>query len=112
MAQTCGCKSRCELVTVSKFRRNCMRFNERGKDAWSANRDPKNNCRIVGVIDRGEWSRSYKALVIRVRAASMRRVFDEGVRSYPVRSVLAGEGPKYSPEREVSRGRRCSSGGR
>jgi hypothetical protein len=29
-AHTCGCKSRCELVTVSKVKRNCVRVTERG----------------------------------------------------------------------------------
>ena len=28
-AHTCGCKSRCELVTVSKAKRNCVRATER-----------------------------------------------------------------------------------
>ena len=32
-AHTCGCKSRCELVTVSKVKRNCVRVTERGKEA-------------------------------------------------------------------------------
>ena len=38
-AHTCGCKSRCELVTVSKAQRNCVRASERGKEAWSVNRE-------------------------------------------------------------------------
>jgi len=39
-AHTCGCKSRCELVTVSKAKRNCVRATERGKEAWIVNRRP------------------------------------------------------------------------
>jgi len=48
-AHTCGCKSRCELVTVSKAKRNCVRVTERGKEAWSINREPMNKNRIEGV---------------------------------------------------------------
>jgi hypothetical protein len=32
-AQSCGCKSRHELVTVSEVKRNCARVTERGKEA-------------------------------------------------------------------------------
>ena len=51
-AHTCGCKSRCELVTVSKVKRNCVRVTERGKEAWSVNREPMNKNRIEGATDR------------------------------------------------------------
>jgi hypothetical protein len=39
----------------------------------------------------------------------MRRLCDEGVRSYLGRSRLVGESPTVLPEREVSRGRSSSS---
>jgi hypothetical protein len=55
-AHTCGCKSRCELVTVSKVKRNCVRATERGKEAWSVNREPMNKNRIEGVAKQGEWA--------------------------------------------------------
>ena len=53
-AHTCGCKSRCELVTVSKAKRNCMRVTECGKEAWSINREPMNKNRIEGAAKQGE----------------------------------------------------------
>ena len=55
-AHTCGCKSRCELVTVSKVKRNCARATERGKEARSVNREPMNKNRIEGVAEQGEWA--------------------------------------------------------
>ena len=45
-AHTCGCKSCCELVILSKVKRNCVRVSERGKEAWSINREPMNKNRI------------------------------------------------------------------
>ena len=53
-AHTCGCKSRCELVTVSKAKRNCVRATERGEEAWSVNREPMNKNRIEGAARQGE----------------------------------------------------------
>lgn len=41
-AHTGGCKSRHELATVSEVKRNCVRATERGKEAWSVNREPMN----------------------------------------------------------------------
>ena len=55
-AHTCGCKSRCKLVTVSKVKRNCARATERGKEARSVNREPMNKNRIEGVAEQGEWA--------------------------------------------------------
>ncbi|MEN9761465.1 MAG: hypothetical protein RI906_1291, partial [Pseudomonadota bacterium] len=49
-AHTCGCKSRCELVTVSKVKRNRVRATERGEEAWSVNREPMNKNRIEGEL--------------------------------------------------------------
>jgi len=68
-AHTCGCKSRCKLVTVSKVKRNCVRATERGKEAWNVNREPMNKNRIEGVAKQGEWARNHKALVTKVWAA-------------------------------------------
>ena len=66
-AHTCGCKSRCELVTVSKVKRNCVRVTERGKEAWSINREPMNKNRIEGVAKQGERAINREALVIKAR---------------------------------------------
>jgi hypothetical protein len=68
-AHTCGCKSRCELVTVSKVKRNCVRVTERGEEAWSVNREPMNKNRIEGVAEQGEWARNHEALVTKGEAA-------------------------------------------
>ena len=68
-AQTCGCKSRCELVTVSKVKRNCVRVTERGKEAWSVNREPMNKNRIEGVARQGEQAHYCKALVTKALVA-------------------------------------------
>ncbi len=62
-AHTCGCKSRCELVTVSKVKRNCVRVTERGKEARSVKREPMNKNRIEGVAEQGEWAINHEALV-------------------------------------------------
>ena len=66
-AHTCGCKSRCELVTASKVKRNCMRVTECGKEAWSVNREPMNKNRIEGVAKQGERAVYRKALVTKAR---------------------------------------------
>ncbi len=66
-AHTCGCKSCCELVTASKVKRNCARATERGKEAWSVNREPMDKNRIEGVAKQGERARNRKALVTKAR---------------------------------------------
>ena len=66
-AHTCGCKSRCELVTVSKVKRNCVRVTERGKEAWSVNREPMDKNRIEGAAKQGEWAWNHEALVTKAR---------------------------------------------
>ena len=66
-AHTCGCKSRCELVTVSKVKRNCVRVTERGKEAWSVNREPMDKNRIEGAAKQGEWAMNHEALVTKAR---------------------------------------------
>ena len=66
-AHTCGCKSRCELVTVSKVKRNCVRVTVRGKEAWSVNREPMDKNCIEGAAKQGEWARNHEALVTKAR---------------------------------------------
>ena len=66
-AHTCGCKSRCELVTVSKVKRNCVRVTERGKEACSVNREPMDKNRIEGAAKQGEWAWNHEALVTKAR---------------------------------------------
>ena len=66
---TCGCESRCELVTVSKAKRNCVRGTERGKEVWSVNRGPMIKNRIEGVAKQGEWAWNHKALVTKAWVA-------------------------------------------
>ena len=68
-AHTCGCKSRCKLVTVSKAKRNCVRATERGKEAWSVNREPMNKNRIEGAAEQGEWATYHEALVTKALVA-------------------------------------------
>ncbi|MFN8954917.1 MAG: hypothetical protein ACK5V9_08010, partial [Burkholderiales bacterium] len=66
-AHTCGCKSCCELVILSKVKRTCVRVSERGKEAWSINREPMNKNRIEGVAKQGERASDRKALVTKAR---------------------------------------------
>jgi hypothetical protein len=66
-AYTCGCKSRCELVTVSKAKRNCVRATKRGKKAWSINLEPMNKNRVEGAAKQGERASNRKALVTEAR---------------------------------------------
>lgn len=66
-AHICGCKSRCELVTVSKAKRNCVRATERGEEAWSVNREPMDKNRIEGAAEQGERAQNRKALVTKAR---------------------------------------------
>ena len=68
-AHTCGCKSRCELVTVSEVKRNCMRVTDCGEEAWSVNREPMNKNRIEGAAEQGEWAIYHEALVTKAWAA-------------------------------------------
>jgi len=62
-AHSCGCKSRRELVTTSEAKRNCVRATERGKEAWSVNREPMNKNCIEGAAKQGERARNREALV-------------------------------------------------
>ena len=52
---------------MSKVKRNCVRATERGKEAWSINREPMNKNRIEGVAKQGEWAKDHEALVTKAR---------------------------------------------
>ena len=75
-AHACRCKSCCELVTVSKAKRNCMRMTECGKEAWSVNRESMDKNCIVGAARQGERAPNREALVTKgfggVYAATVR----------------------------------------
>ena len=45
-----------------------MRVTERGKEAWSVNREPMNKNRIEGVAKQGEQANDCKALVVEAQA--------------------------------------------
>ena len=111
-AHTCGCKSRCELVTVSKVKRNCVRATERGKEAWSVNREPMNKNRIEGAAKQGEWAKNRKALVTKVRWRRCGGCATKVCDPYLGRSRLVPERATALLEREVSRGRSSWSRGR
>ena len=111
-AHTCGCKSRCELVTVSKAKRNCVRATERGKEAWSVNREPMNKNRIEGAAKQGEWAKNRKALVTKVRWRRCGGCATKVCDPYLGRSRLVPERATALLEREVSRGRSSWSRGR
>jgi hypothetical protein len=108
-AHTCGCKSRCELVTVSKVKRNCVRATERGKEAWSVNREPMNKNRIEGVAKQGERARNREALVTKARWRRCGGCAMKVCDPYLGRSRLVSERKTALPEREVSRGRSSGS---
>ena len=48
---------------MSKVKRNCVRVTERGKEAWSINREPMDKNRIEGAARQGERAEDRKALV-------------------------------------------------
>ena len=66
-AYTCGCRSCCELVTVSKLKLNGVRVTGRGKAAWSVNREPLNKNRFEGFAKQGEQAHYCKGLVTQAR---------------------------------------------
>jgi hypothetical protein len=66
-AHTCGCKSRRKLIKANEVKRNCVRATDRGKEAWSANREPMNKNRIEGAAKPGEWVMNREAVVIKAR---------------------------------------------
>ena len=104
-AHSCGCKSRRELVTTSEVKRNCVRATERGKEAWSVNREPMNKNRIEGVAKQGEWAENHEALVTKARRRRCGGCAMKECDSYLGRSRLVPERATAMPEREVSRGR-------
>ena len=110
-AHTCGCKSRCELVTASKVKRNCVRATERGKEAWSINREPMNKNRIEGGAKQGERARNREALVTKARRRKC------GGCAMKVCVLTWGDlaswvkARRHMPEREVSSGRSSRSRG-
>ena len=104
-AHTCGCKSRHELVPVSEVKRNCVRVTERGKEAWSVNREPMNKNHIEGGAKQGEQANDCKALVAK---AGRRRCGGCAMKVCVLTwgdLALRLKGRRPVPEREVSRGR-------
>ena len=104
-AQTCGCKSRHELVTVSEVKRNCMRVTECGEEAWSVNREPMDKNRIEGAAKQGERASIREALVTK---AKWRKCGGCAVKECVLTwgdLALCLKGRRCKPEREVSRGR-------
>jgi hypothetical protein len=55
------------LITTNEAKRNCARVTERGKEAWSVNREPMYKNRIEGDAEQGEWAMNHEALVIKAR---------------------------------------------
>ena len=104
-AHTCGCKSRCELVKVRKVKRNWVRATERGKEAWSVNREPMNKNCIEGATKQGERARDRKVLVTKARRRKCGGCAMKVCDPYLGRSRLVPERAAALPEREVSRGR-------
>ena len=66
-ARSWRCKSSRELATVSEVKRNRVRATERGKEAWSVNRESRNTKRIRGGTEQGERANIREALVVKVR---------------------------------------------
>ena len=62
-AHSWRCKSSRKLATANEAKRNCGRVTNRGKEAWSVNREPMNKNRIGGAAKQGERARSREALV-------------------------------------------------
>ena len=51
------------------MKRNCVRVTERGKEAWSVNRESMDKNRIEGDAEQGEQAKSCEALVVKAQAA-------------------------------------------
>ena len=64
-AHSWRCKSSRKLATANEAKRNCGRVTNRGKEAWSVNREPMNKNRIEGAAWQGERAINRKALVIK-----------------------------------------------
>jgi len=56
------------LVTTNEAKRNCMRVTERGKEAWSVNRESRYTNRIRGGVGQGEQAKDCEALVAKGQA--------------------------------------------
>ena len=54
---------------MNEVKRNCVRATERGKEAWSVNREPMNKNRIEGAAEQGEWAMNHEALVTKALGA-------------------------------------------
>ena len=90
---------------MSKVKRNCVRATERGKEAWSINREPMNKNRIEGVAKQGEWAKDHEALVTKAR---WRRCGGCAMKVCVLTwgdLALRLKGRRVHPEREVSKGR-------
>ena len=90
---------------MSKVKRNCARVTERGKEAWSINREPMNKNRIEGVAKQGEWAMNHEALVTKARWRRCGGCAMKVCDPYLGRSRLVSERKTALLEREVSRGR-------
>src|SRR5690554_5018921 len=66
-AHSCGCKSRHKLITANEAKRNCVRVTDRGKEAWSINREPMNKNCIEGAAKQGERAVNREAVVIKAK---------------------------------------------
>jgi len=67
-ARSWRCKSSRELATASEVKRNCARVTERGKEAWSVNRESRYTKRIGGGADQGEQAMYCEAFVAKGQA--------------------------------------------
>ena len=67
-ARSWRCKSSRKLATASEVKRNCARATERGKEAWSVNREPRYTNRIGGGVGQGEQAMDCEALVAKDQA--------------------------------------------
>ncbi len=63
-----GVRVPAELATARQAKRNCVRVTERGKEAWSVNREPRYTNRIRGGAGQGEQAKDCKALVAKGQA--------------------------------------------
>ena len=90
---------------MSKVKRNCVRATERGKEAWSVNREPMDKNRIEGAAKQGEWANDRKALVTKARWRRCGGCAMKVCDPYLGRSRLVSERKTALPEREVSKGR-------
>jgi hypothetical protein len=104
-ARSWRCKSSRELTTVSEVKRNCVRVTERGKEAWSVNRESRDTNLIRGAAEQGEQACDCEALVVK---AKWRKWGDCAVKDRVLTwgdLALRLKGRRVCPEREVSRGR-------